>query len=380
MIEVQPVTDRRGLRRFINLPYRVYAGDPVWAPPLRLTEWERLTPRKNPFFEHADVQPFLAWEGGRLRGRIAGIDDRLHNATHGENLAMFGFFEADSAETASALLGAVEGWARGRGRDAVRGPLSPSLNDVAGLLVEGFDDRPFILMAYNPREYAGYIEGAGYAKVKDLWAWIFDVPREIPPALERVAAYARRRYGIEVRALDRSRLADEIAAFRTIYSRAWEHNWGFVAPTEHEFEHLAATLNQVADPRLALSVVVKGEVVGFAVALPDLNQILPGTDGRLLPLGLYRFLTRARRIDQIRLALLGILPEARSRGAYHVLLSELFRRTIETGQYRRGEASWVLEDNHDVNNACAEVGGRRYKVYRVYQKALGGRGGPPPLA
>jgi hypothetical protein len=367
VIEVRPAAGWRARRRFINLPYTMYAADPMWVPPLRVTEWERLSRSKNPFFEHAELQPFLAWDGGRVRGRIAGIDDRLHRETHGENVAMFGFFEADGPETAAALLGAVERWARERGRETVRGPISPSLHDVAGLLIEGFDDRPFLLMPYNPPAYAGYIEGAGYAKVKDLYAWIFDVPEHMPPALERMESYCRKRYGLEVRGLERSRLAEEIAAFRTIYERAWQDNWGFVAPTAREFEHLAKSLNQIADPRLALSVSRNGGVVAFAVALPDLNQILPGTNGRLLPLGLYRFLTRARRIDQIRLALLGVLPEARSKGVYHVLLAELFR-LASTGGYRRGEASWVLEDNEDVNRVCAELGGRRYKTYRIFQK------------
>jgi len=368
VIEVRPVSGRRELGRFIDLPYRLYAGHPVWVPPLRLTERDRLNRRKNPFFEHAELQPFLAWDRGRVRGRIAAIDDRLHHATHRENLSLFGFFEADGPDTAAALLAAVEHWARERGREAVRGPLSPSLHDLAGLLVDGFDDPPFLMMPFNPPDYAGYIEGAGYAKVKDLWAWIFDVPRETPPSLERVATYAARRYGLELRPLDRSRFAEQIVAFHSIYSRAWEDNWGFVAPTEREFQHMARDLNQIADPRLAISVLMKGQVVAFAVALPDLNQVLPGTNGRLLPLGLYRFLTRGRRIDQIRLALLGVLPEARGKGVYPVLLGEMFRRAVSLG-FRRGEASWVLEDNGEVNRVCEQFGGKRYKTYRIYQKA-----------
>lgn len=368
MIEVRPVSGRGELRRFIDLPYRMHAGDPNWVPPLRMTEWDRLNPRKNPFYDHAELQPFLAWDDGRVRGRIAGIDDRLHHATHRENLSLFGFFEADGSDTAKALLEAVERWARQRGREAVRGPLSPSLHDVAGLLVEGFDTPPFLMMAHNPPEYAGFIEGAGYAKVKDLFAWIFEVPRESPPVLERVAAYAQRRHSIEVRELDRSRFAEQIVGFHKVYSRAWEDNWGFIAPTEREFAHLAKDLNQIADPRLAVSVLMKGEVVAFAVALPDLNQVLPGTNGRLFPLGLYRFLTRSRRIDQIRLALLGVLPEARGKGVYGVVLAEMFRRAVTLG-FKHGEASWVLENNDEINGVCQQFGGRRYKTYRLYQKA-----------
>ncbi len=369
MIEVRPVSSRRELRRFIDLPYRLYAGNPLWVPPLRLTERARLNRRKNPFFEHADLQPFLAWDGGRVRGRIAAIHDRLHHETHRENLSLFGFFEADGPDVAAALLAAVERWARERGLEAVRGPLSPSLHDVAGLLIDGFDDPPFLMMPFNPPEYAGYIEGAGYSKAKDLYAWVFDVPREAPAWLERLAAYAARRHGLEVRPLDRSRFAEQIIAFHSIYSRAWQDNWGFVAPTEREFQHMARDLNQIADPRLAVSVLMRGEVVAFAVVLPDLNQVLPGTNGRLFPLGLYRFLTRTRRIDQIRLALLGVVPEARGKGAYAVMLGELYRRAIDIGTFRRCEASWVLEDNDEVNRACEQFGGKRYKTYRIYQKA-----------
>ena len=193
MTDIRPVSGRQEFRRFIDYAYQRNAGDPHWVPPLRLAEHERLTPKKNPFFAHADVDLLLAWRGDRLVGRIAAIDDRLHNETHHDNVAMFGFFEAEDAEAAGALLGAVEAWAAARGRARVRGPINPSLNESAGLLVDGFGSEPMVMMPHNPREYGAQIESAGYQKVKDLFAWIYQLDREPPAIVAKLAARVRER-------------------------------------------------------------------------------------------------------------------------------------------------------------------------------------------
>jgi hypothetical protein len=367
VIDVRPVRDRRALRQFIDLPYRVYRGHPRWVPPLRLVERERLDPRKNPFHDHAVVQAFLAWRDEVVVGRIAAVDDQRHNAVHGDDLAAFGWFEADGAETASTLLSAVETWARARGRSRVRGPLSPSMHDLCGLLVDGFDRAPCVMMPYNPPEYGAFVAQAGYAPVRDLYAWSVEPDTPAARKLQPLAARFAKRHGLRVRPLDRRRLAEAIAGFRTVYSRAWDRNWGFVAPTEREFRHQAHDLNQIADPDFVLGVEADGVTVGFAVALPDINQALAGTNGRLLPLGLYRLLTRRRRIDQLRLTLLGVVPEARAMGIYVVLLAELFARA-QGSRYRRFEASWVLDCNDDINRTLADLGGVRAKTYRLYEK------------
>src|SRR6185436_1486995 len=186
LTDIRPVSGRREFRRFIDYAYERNAGDPHWVPPLRLAEHERLTPKKNPFFAHADVDLLLAWRGDRLVGRVAAIDDRLHNETHHDNLAMFGFFEAADAEATRALLGAAEAWGRARGRAAIRGPINPSLNESAGLLVEGFDTDPFLMMPHNPVAYAAHIEAAGYHKAKDLYAWIYDLQQDTPPVIAKL--------------------------------------------------------------------------------------------------------------------------------------------------------------------------------------------------
>jgi hypothetical protein len=226
-----------------------------------------------------------------------------------------------------------------------------------------------ILMPHNPPEYAGFIESAGYRKVKDLFAWLWDLDHEVPPVIERLAQRLRERERIVVRPIDMAEFAREVERMRTIYCGAWEHNWGFVPPTEDEFRRIAAELKPIFDPRGAVCAEVDGRPIACAIAIPDINQALKGTDGRLFPLGVIRLIRRKRYIDQARLLLLGILSEYRTRGLYPLMLMEL-QRQIRGGPYRRVEFSWVLEDNRDINQPAEQAGARLYKRYRIYQKAL----------
>jgi hypothetical protein len=367
---VRTVSGRTDFRRFINYPYVRNADDPHWIPPLRLSEKERLMPSKNPFFAHAAVELFLATRGRRVVGRIAAIDDRLHNETHPDNLAAFGFFEADDPEVAKALLGHVEAWARLRGRSIVRGPLNPSLNESAGLLVDGFDTDSMILMPHNPPEYAQYIERAGYHKVKDLYAWLYDIRKPVAPVVAKLAGYIRRKQRVRVRPLEMKEFAREVERMRVIYCGAWERNWGFVAPTPAEFRRIASELKPIFDANCAVCAEIDGEAVACAIAVPDINQALKGTDGRLFPLGLVRLLGRKWVVSQIRMLLLGVLANYRAKGLYPLLWYELHKQISERTSYRFAECSWVLEDNLDINQPLELAGARRYKTYRIYQKAL----------
>jgi len=264
----------------------------------------------------------------------------------------------------------VEQWAKQRGRSAVRGPLNPSLNESAGLLIEGFETDPMLLMPHNPPEYAAFIERAGYAKVKDLYAWLYDMRLPLPPEIERMADRTRVRHRMIVRPFDLTQFAKETARLREIYCGAWENNWGFVPPTDDEFRRLASEMKPILDPKCAVCVEVDGRPVACAVAVPDINQALRGTDGRLFPLGLIRLLGRKRIIDQMRLLLLGVLPQYRLPGLFPLLICEL-RKSITNGtRYVWVEFSWVLEDNHDINKPVERLGAVRYKTYRIYQKAL----------
>ncbi len=370
MIDLRPVSNRRDLGRFVDYAYVRNRRNPHWIPPLRIAERERLSPKKNPFFAHADVELLMAWRDGRVVGRIAAIDDRLHNETHRDNIAMFGFFEAEDAAAARALLERIEMWARQRGRAHVRGPLNPSLNESAGLLIDGFDTDSMLMMPHNPPEYAGYIEAAGYRKVKDLYAWLYDLDRPMNPVIERLATRVRERERITVRPLELRDFDRESDRLRLIYCGAWERNWGFVPPTPEEFRRLATEMRPIFDARGAVCAEVDGRPIACAVAIPDINQALKGTDGRLLPWGLVRLLRRKTIIDQGRLLLFGVLAEYRGRGLYPLLLVEL-QRQIAGSRYRRVEFSWILEDNRDINQPAEQAGARRYKTYRIYQKALG---------
>ena len=368
--DVRPVQSRNEFKQFISYQYDRNRADPRWIPPLRLGEIEKLTPRKNPFFAHADVQLFLAWRDRRIVGRIAAIDDRLHNETHGDNIAMFGFFEAEDAVAARALLGKVEAWARAKGRAAVRGPINPSLNESAGLLIHGFDTDPMLMMPRNPQDYAAFIESAGYGKAKDLYAWIWDLNLESPALFKRLAARVQTECGITVRPFNLKEFANETGKLREIYCGAWENNWGFVAPTEAEFKRIATEMKPIFDPNSAILAEKDGRPVACAVAIPDVNQAMRGTDGRLFPLGLVKLLRRKRYIDQIRLLLLGVQPEFRTVGIFPLLICELHTLVRERTNYRRVEFSWVLEDNHAINTTVERIGAVKYQTYRIYQKAI----------
>jgi GNAT superfamily N-acetyltransferase len=357
-------------RQFIELPYRLYASDSRFVPMLRRDERRRFDPRHNPFLEHAEIRLWLAMRGQTVVGRIAAIDDRLHNEIHGERISWFGFFEATDADVARQLLAVVERHAAERGSTAVRGPVNPSLHEAAGLLVEGFDDPPAALMAYNPPAYPLFVEAAGYAKAKDLYAWDFDVTAQLPPRIARIANRTRGRYGITVRPVDLSRFDEELETLKVVYRAAWAENWGFVPPTDAEIRQLAVELRPVADPELVLFAEMDGEPVGCAVTIPDVNQVLKRMNGRLLPLGVLHFLRRRQIITRVRMLLLGVLPRVRRLGLYPLLIAEATERAARRG-YLRGEVGWTLEDNELINAGIAAAGGTHYKTYRLYEKPIG---------
>lgn len=355
-------------RAFVDFPYRRYRGHPYWVPPLRIAERRRFDPRTNAFLAHADVTLLLARDAGDIRGRIAAIVDHRHNEIHGESLASFGFFEAESEAVARALLDAVDRRV-GTGPKKVRGPLSFSLNETAGLLVDGFDDPPSLLMPYNPPEYAGYLAAAGYSKIKDLYAWSLEVDRPLDPAIIDLASRVKARYRVQVTSPTSATLMRTIPTLLDIYSRAWAGNWGFVPPTPAEATQFAEDLKWIANPAFVVLVHVDGVAAACAVAVPDLNQLLATTTGRLGPRLLGRLLFQRRNIDRARLLLLGVLPEYRRLGLYPLLLAELAQRARDA-RIRRAEFSWVLEDNHDINQVAARTGAVKAKTYRLFEKSL----------
>ncbi len=369
MIDVRPVTDRRMRRLFIDLPYRKYRGHPHWIPPPRLSEVPQFDPKRNPFFADADMDLFLAWDGPRLVGRVAAIDDHRHNATFGDRLAGFGFFEADSAEAAAGLLAEVDRWAVARGHTSVRGPVSPSLNHVAGLQIDAFDVDPVLMLPYNPPDYVGYVEAAGYTKAKDLCCWMVDVDT-FP--VERWAAIARRneqRYGVTVRPINRWRLRAESEKLYEIYIKAWERNWGFAPPSPEEFWHIMRDLRFVRKLNGVLIAEIDGRPVGVTTAIPDINQLLKGTNGRLLPVAWWRLLNISRYVTRARAVTVGVVREYRETGVLAALMYHLFVASRRNG-FKQVEFSWVLEDNVPAVQTLKNVGARMYKTFRLYQKPL----------
>jgi GNAT superfamily N-acetyltransferase len=369
-VSVEPVHTKSARREFVEFPYRLYAGHPFWVPQLRRDEYHRLDRAHNPFLEHADLMLWVARRDGAVVGRIAAIHDRLHNETHHEHVAWFGLFEAMDHETTEALLQVVETWAAQHGSTAVRGPVNLSLNESAGLLVNAFDSPPSILMPYNPAEYADYIERAGYAKVKDLLAWELDLH---PPPTERITRIAMRvqhRHGISIRTARMDAFDRDLALFQAIYKEAWADNWGFVPPTDAEIRQLAVDLKPIIDPELVLFAEMQGRTVACVIALPNVNQLLKKMNGRLLPFGIIHFLRRRTIMNELRLLLLGVIPEARRIGLYPLLVYDLQQRAKRRG-YVRGEMSWTLEDNEAINAGIIASGGHQHKTYRVYEKSLG---------
>jgi GNAT superfamily N-acetyltransferase len=368
LTEVVPVGSRADLRRFIRYPFARYRNEPNWVPPLILAEKEQFD-RKNPFYEHARVELFLARRNGEIVGRIAAIDDDNHNETHDDNLAFFGFFEAKDQDAALALLKKAEGWTQALGRRAVRGPVNPSLNHSAGLLIDAFGSDPFVMMPYNPPEYPLYVESAGYGKVKDLYAWIFERGWDITRLGRLVERVRKRHDDLVIRPVDMRRFDEELERFRDLYNRAWERNWGFVRHTNAEFDQLAKEFKLILDPELVALAEVDGELAGITIVLPDANQIFKLMRGRLLPFGIFHFLNRKRIIDQVRLPILGVAPEHRNKGFELAMIHELYERAVAKG-YKRCECSWTLEDNRPMNHVIEAGGARRYKTYRIYQKDI----------
>ena len=367
MTHLRTVDSRADRKRFIDYPYRKHAEDPTWVPPLRMGEWERLDPKRNPFFQHARVTLYLAERDGRVVGRVAAIDNDLHNETHGDNLLFFGFFEADDEEAALTLYAAVEADARRLGRDRVRGPVNLSMDDGAGFQLDAFDTPPYVMMPQNPPSYPRWAEAAGYVKAKDLYAWHFDSVVGVDDRIVRLADRVRKRHDFVIREANMSRFDEEVETLKWIYNEAWEKNWGFVKVTDAEFDHLAKDLKLILDPRIALFVEMDGKTVGTAMAIPNINQVLRRFNGRLFPLGMFYLLMRQRFIHQARLGILGVLPPYRNRGLELVLIHEIAVRGRDAG-YLEGELSWILEDNDGINKPIAAIGADLYKTYRVYQK------------
>jgi GNAT superfamily N-acetyltransferase len=380
-LRIVPISSAEDRLKLITFPWKVYRDDSYWVPPLISERKAFIDPEKSPFFEHARVQFFLAQREGEVVGTIAAFTNTLYNEFHATNVGWFGFFEVlEDREAAEALLGAATDWARAAGHTALLGPAQFSTNDEVGLLVDGFDDRPRILMTYNPRYYVDFIEGAGFHKAQDLLAYTTNLEKMrasggIPPKLLRVVAKLQERGRLTVRSVRMKEFRAEVEKVKVIYNQSWARNWGFVPMTDLEIDRLAEQLKPMIDPELIAVVEVDGRMVGFGLTLPDLNGPLhrayprPGVPEWWTLIKFFWHWKIRKDVPWMRAFALGVMPDYRGKGVDALMYLYTLNVALRKG-YHAVEMSWLLESNDMVLRSAELLGGERYKTYRVFEKSL----------
>ncbi|UCC40053.1 MAG: hypothetical protein JSV96_00915 [Candidatus Aminicenantes bacterium] len=369
-VRVERVETKKSLKKFIRFPWKVYKSDPNWVPPLIMDIKEKLDKKKNPFFEHAEMDLFIAHKNNEITGRIAAIVDENHNKFHNEKIVFFGLYESfNDLETARSLLDKVSDWGRKRGMEVLRGPMSLSMNDECAFLSKGFDSPPVVMMSYNPQYYLEIMEKCGLVKAKDLYAFFMTKDHETAEKVQMIVEKTKKESAITLRTIDMKNIEEETEKIRFIYNDAWEKNWGFVPWTDKEMDYLVKKLKKLADPNLVIFAEDRGKPVGFAFGIPNYNEVIKKMNGRLFPLGFIKFLFHRKRIKSMRAVVFGILKEYRMTGVSYLLYSELEKNGV-TGGYEWCETSWQLEDNEPINRFVASLGGRIYKTYRVFEKMV----------
>jgi len=376
-VKIRPVRTKRELKRFVKVPFRLHREERRWVAPLIYERMEFLDRAKNPWFEHGEAEFLVAEREGEPVGRISAHLDRRWDEFQGGNDAMFGFFETtDDPAVARALLDAAAEWVRDRGRGRILGPMDFTTNDELGILIEGYERAPMILEPWHPPYYRELVEAEGFGKAMDVLMWELQFGdlkegERFDPAIHAAAEKALREEGIAIRNMRKREMAAEVARFMDVYNEAWGDNWGFVPITDAEVEFQAKNLKQVIDEDWAFMAEKDGEVVGAALTLPDVNQVLAKLNGRLLPFGWLRFLLGRRKIDQLRVFALGVKHDYRHSGVAAGLYLKHLETAARPGTIEGGEMGWILETNGPMNRAMEGMGGKVVKRYRIYEKELG---------
>jgi len=369
-VEVTPVKTKKDLSDFRKLPWKIYHNDPQWVPPLISQQKVLFDKKKHPFFEHSEADFFIARRGTETVGTIVAILNHRHNHVHQENVGFFGFFETIADyQVAEKLLDTVMDWAKQKNLDYIRGPENYSQNEVCGLLVDGFDTPPVILMAHNPPYYQAFIEKYGFTKAMDLWAYCMDTNTFIPERVVKVVERIKERTNVTFRTINKKDFKNEVERVKQVYNQAWEKNWGFVPMTDHEIDHTARELVQIIDPDIVFFAEMDGKPIGFSLAVPDINQALQKINGRLFPTGFFKLLYYARKVNRVRVIIMGVVLEYRNKGIDSVFYLDSYRKALEKG-YNWGEFSWILENNDPMNTALRNIGAHVYKTYRIYEKKV----------
>lgn len=364
---IRPVLTASDEKKFIDFFYAVYKDDPNFVPPLRMDRKKLIDKKKNPFYTHSQMELYLAERDGKVVGRIGAIVNDNHNKEHNDKVGFFGFFECiNDQEVANALFDTAKKYLQSKGMNAMRGPANPSVNDEYGMLIEGFDSPPVVLMTYNPPYYTTLCETYGLKKEKDLYAYLLNQDTVYTDKFNRANEIVKKRNSLTFRSINMKDFDNEVRRIREIYNGAWQYNWGAVPMTKEEFESLAADLKMVVEPDLVIIAESKGKMIGFGLSLPDINIPLKyNKNGGLLG-GLWHLYTKKKKINLCRIIVLGVLPEYQKTGAAGVLFYETAVRAKKLG-YKYGEASWILEDNVMMNRAAETMQGKLYKKYRIYQ-------------
>ncbi len=370
-VSIKVVETKADLMKFIKLQWKFYEGDPHWVPPLIMDRKKILSKEKNPFFQHGNAEYFLAEKNGELAGRIAAIKNDLHNQHHNDKVGFFGFFECvNDQEVANALFNAAKDWLVKNGCNAMRGPANPSSNDEYGMLIDGFDDSPRILMTYNPKYYLELCDNYGFNKGKDLYAYKLENKKVIAvDKLRRVAEIAKQRSGLKISQINMKDFNNELNKVKYVYNKAWQPNWGFVPMTDAELDAAAKDLKSLVEPSLVLFGEIKDQVVGFALVMPDYNQIFKQMNGRLFPFNFIKLFTQKRKLKWCRIIILGVIPEFQKKGLDASFYWEIVNRAHDIG-IDLGEASWILEDNDMMNRGAETMQGEIYKKYRIYEMPI----------
>ena len=370
-MEITTVEGGSELKDFIDLPWRIYADYPNWVPPLKKEVRRMLDPRRHPFGEFSERILFLARRGTETVGRIAGIIDRHHNEFHGEQMGIWGFFEcADDPEAAAALFSSAETWVRKKGMTFMRGPLNPSTNYETGLLIDGFEYAPALMMTYNPPYYPGLVESCGFSKEKDLLSFLIDGAYQLPEWIDRLAERIAQKKGIHIRHFRLKDLDSEFALVKEIYNASWSGGWGFVPLSDNEIHDIQKNVMKFADHDLAFFIYHENEPAGVCVIFPDINPLLKRLNGRIGLSGLLKILIYRREIKGLRGLIFGFKEEYRQLGLPMLAFHYVYEVVRKKGKYQRLEMGWTLEDNESINFLVEEAGAKIYKKYRIFRKSL----------
>ncbi|MES2338087.1 MAG: N-acetyltransferase [Pseudomonadota bacterium] len=380
-LSIRPITSKADYKAFVDLPFRLYADDPNWVPPLKGEALGLITPAKNGWFSHATAQLFLAERGGQVVGRISAHIDTLALTMPGDQgfgpgVGQWGLFDAVDGTVAADLIATAERWLRDQGMTRALGPISMSIWEEPGLLVEGFDHPPTIMMGHARPEYRSWIEAAGYGKVKELLTYELDITQEFPPIIRRIIQSGERNERIRIRQVDKTKFEEEAAIILSILNDAWSDNWGFVPLTEPEIKDVGVKLKPIVFNDLIRIAELDGRPVAFMITLPDLNEAIAPLKGSLFPFGWAKLLwwLRAPKVRTMRVPLMGVLKELQSSrlaSQLAFMMIEYIRRAaVKEYGGTRGEIGWILEDNQGMRSIAEAINCTVNKVYYVYGKDL----------